>query len=112
MKRILIISLLTLTIGGTAGYYYLHSVNEQSEQITPRQHQTTQSLKNNNKTVRQLLTERAETLHGRNVRVEVDNGFYGGAYQVTVWTDYHNYVYAAEVNEQSQKITAWKPWKI
>ena len=61
-----------------------------------------------NKSARQLLTDRAEALYGRNAHVEVDGGFYGGAYTVTIWTDSHNYTFAAEVDEKAQRVTAWQ----
>jgi hypothetical protein len=52
---------------------------------------------------RQLIMNRAHAQHGRNARVHIDSGFYGGAYQVTVWEDFHNYTYAVEVNEPAQR---------
>lgn len=60
------------------------------------------------KSARQLLSDRALALHPRNDHIEVDSGFYGGAYQVTVWTASHTFIYVAEVDERSQKITAWE----
>jgi hypothetical protein len=60
------------------------------------------------KSARELITERARQIHPNADDITVDGGFYGGAYQVTVLANFHSYVYAVEVDENAQRITAWE----
>lgn len=63
-----------------------------------------------NKSGRQLIRDYAEARHGRNADVDIQSGFFGGAYQVTVsdHENFHTYTYAVEVDEKGQRVTAWQ----
>jgi hypothetical protein len=62
------------------------------------------------KSARQLILERAHSLHGRNADVDITSGFYGDAYQVNISDHerFRTWTYAVEVSEKAQKITAWQ----
>ena len=80
MKRILIIGLLTLIIGGTSGYYYLYSVNEQIESIPPRQHQTV--VQTQTKSDNQIIREYFASKFPQGKVASIDTGYYGGTIEV------------------------------
>jgi hypothetical protein len=63
-----------------------------------------------NKSARQLIREYAESQHGRRADIDIESGFAGGAYTVTVsdHENFHTYTYAVEVDEAAQRVTAWQ----
>jgi len=80
MKRILTISLATLIIGGASGYYYLYSVNEQSERITPRQHHTATAVQT--KSDDQIIREFFRNKFPQASISSITTGYYGGTTEV------------------------------
>ena len=69
------------------------------------------------KSARQLIKDYAADNYGRNADVEIESGFAGGAFQVTVKTPIsggvndggiQSYSYTVTVDESAQEITSWK----
>ena len=69
------------------------------------------------KSARQLITDYAKDHYGHNADVEIEGGFAGGSYQVTVRTrveggtydgGINHSSYTVTVDESAQKITSWQ----
>ena len=75
------------------------------------------SHSSSHKSARQLIRDYAQDHYGRNADVEIDSGFAGGAFQVTVRTPIsggandggiQSNSYTVTVDEPAQEITSWK----
>ena len=75
------------------------------------------SHSSSHKSARQLIRDYAQDHYGRNADVEIESGFAGGAFQVTVRTPIsggandggiQSNSYTVTVDESAQEITSWK----
>ena len=107
---IAVAAVILVLIAGSAG-------KENSASNTSSRSGSSSSSSSAHRSARTLIAERAEALHGRNARVEIESGFYGGAYQVTVHVPitsgiyaggYDRFSYTVTVDEPAQEITLWE----